>query len=211
VDVIEVRLADANNEYFQNKSWRKFGLSFADHRLPMVAGDVVEPDSIIVEVVEDSQATLIPLPVVRLGSVVSSSVRPVNIVVALSTRPPDVAPSDIAASPEILLSLPSHQSQELSLLGVAVNGDCPHAIGSAEARRPPLGEGSAAETPGDQEILTSEVVVGLVSSSTATTSTTTSAVAKEHLSIILRPRSLWSWSRSHHIEEAIEKAKLWAG
>ena len=148
----------------------------------------------------------------------------------------------------------------------------PHAIGSAEARRPPLGEGSAAETPGDlrikintdrtsspnynnnnnnhhqqvcttattntnqqtaairnqvwshQEILTSEVVVGLVSSSTATTSTTTSAVAKEHLvsrgllniklstplslenlSIILRPRSLWSWSRSHHIEEALKR------
>ena len=163
----------------------------------------------------------------------------------------------------------------------------PHAIGSAEARRPPLGEGRAPKTPGDlrikintdrtsspnynnninnhhrqvyttattntnpestpeqtaairkqawshQEILTSEVVVGLVSSSTATTSTTTSAVAKEHLvsrgllniklssssaqhylqstpillenlSIILRPRSLWSWSRSHHIEEALKR------
>ena len=148
----------------------------------------------------------------------------------------------------------------------------PHAIGSAEARRPPLGEGGAPKTPGDlrikintdrtsspnyknnnnnhhqqvcttattntnqqtaairnqawshQEILTSEVVVGLVSSSTATTSTTTSAVAKEHLvsrgllniklstplslenlSIILRPRSLWSWSRSHHIEKALKR------
>ena len=148
----------------------------------------------------------------------------------------------------------------------------PHPIGSAEARRRPLGEGRAPKTPGDlrikintdrtsspnyknnnnnhhqqvcttattntnqqtaairkqawshQEILTSEVVVGLVSSSTATTSTTTSAVAKEHLvsrgllniklstplslenlSIILRPRSLWSWSRSHHIEEALKR------
>ena len=40
---LEVRLADANNEYLENKSWRKFRLSFADHRLPMVAGDVVEP------------------------------------------------------------------------------------------------------------------------------------------------------------------------
>ena len=144
----------------------------------------------------------------------------------------------------------------------------PHPVGSAEAGRPPLGEGSAPKTPGDlrikintdrtsspnynnnnnnhhqqvpesapeqtaairnqawshQEILTPEVVVGLVSSSTATTSTTTSAVAKEHLvsrgllniklstplslenlSIILRPRSLWSWSRSHHIEEALKR------
>ena len=34
----------------------------------MVAGNVVEPDAVVVEVVEDGQAELVALAVVRLGT-----------------------------------------------------------------------------------------------------------------------------------------------
>ena len=42
----------------------------------MVAGHIVEPDSVIVEVVQDGQTVLIPLSVVRLGSVGATGVGP---------------------------------------------------------------------------------------------------------------------------------------
>jgi len=42
--------------------------SFTDGWLGVVAGDVVEPDTVVVEVVEDGQAELITLAVVRLGT-----------------------------------------------------------------------------------------------------------------------------------------------
>jgi len=43
-------------------------LGLADDGLPMMAGDVVELDAVLVEVVEDAQAPLVSLPVVRLGT-----------------------------------------------------------------------------------------------------------------------------------------------
>jgi hypothetical protein len=42
----------------------------------VVAGDVVELDSVLVEVVEDAQAPLVPLPVVRLRATSSAIIQP---------------------------------------------------------------------------------------------------------------------------------------
>jgi len=81
----------------------------------------VEPDAIVVEVVEDGQAILVALPVVRLRSSSTSSVGPSDVVVPPATGPPDVAASHVAPCPEVLLPLPAHQAQELPLLGAAVN------------------------------------------------------------------------------------------
>ncbi len=50
--------------------WSSLGL--ADDWLPVVAGDVVELDSVLVEVVEDAQAPLVPLPVVWLWAASSA-------------------------------------------------------------------------------------------------------------------------------------------
>ena len=41
-------------------------LGLADGGFAVVARDVVEPDPVVVEVVQDRQAALVPLPVVRL-------------------------------------------------------------------------------------------------------------------------------------------------
>ena len=53
-----------------------FNLALADDRLSVVAGDVVELDTIVVEVVEDGKAVLVALSVVGLRSVGASSVGP---------------------------------------------------------------------------------------------------------------------------------------
>jgi hypothetical protein len=53
--------------------WSSLGL--ADDWLPVVAGDVVELDSVLVEVVEDAQAPLVPLPVVRLRAASSAIIQ----------------------------------------------------------------------------------------------------------------------------------------
>ena len=47
--------------------------SLADDRLAMMTGHVMKPDPVIVEVVEDSQAGLVALPVVWLGAASSGN------------------------------------------------------------------------------------------------------------------------------------------
>jgi len=82
-------------------------LSLADDRLLVVAGNIVEPDSVIVEVVQDSQTVLIPLSVVRLGSVGATGVGPLVGGGSSARRPSDcrvTAVVDITTSPEIFLS-----------------------------------------------------------------------------------------------------------
>merc|ERR1719222_1033906 len=82
-------------------------LSLADDRLLVVAGNIVEPDSVIVEVVQDSQTVLIPLSVVRLGSVGTTGVGPLVGGGSSARRPSDcrvTAVVDITTSPEIFLS-----------------------------------------------------------------------------------------------------------
>ena len=44
-----------------------WGLALADDGLPVVTADVVEPDSVVVEVVEDSNTELVSFSVVRLS------------------------------------------------------------------------------------------------------------------------------------------------
>jgi len=95
----------------------------------------VEPDAVVVEVVEDGQAVLVALPVVRLCSPSTSSVGPSDVVVPPAAWPPDVPPSHVASGPEVLLPLPAHQAKELPLLGAAVDRDRLHPVRSAEAGR----------------------------------------------------------------------------
>jgi len=73
----------------------------------VVAGHIVEPDSVIVEVVQDGQTVLIPLSVVRLGSVGATGVGPLVGGGSSARRPSDcrvTAVVDITTSPEIFLS-----------------------------------------------------------------------------------------------------------
>jgi len=144
--------------------------ALADDGLGVVAGDIVELDSVIVEVVEDSQARLITFSVVRLSSASSSSVGPLNIVVGSAGGPADPATSHIASCPEESLTLPHHQPLELSLLGSRVQTDCSHTIGSAEGQSLTLGEVSAAQSPAEQVVPALELEVGRVSSSTPASS-----------------------------------------
>ena len=48
---------------------------FADDGVPVVAGDVVELDAVIVDSVQDAQAGLATLTVVRLGAPISKKFR----------------------------------------------------------------------------------------------------------------------------------------
>jgi len=112
---------------FQNL---KSGL--ADDGLAVVARHVVEPHAVVVEVVEDRQADLVTFSVIWLRSVSSPSVGPVNIIIRPARRPANVASPDLATSPEIFLTLPANQAQELPLLGRAVQADRSHTIAAAE-------------------------------------------------------------------------------
>lgn len=62
--------------------------TFTDDGLGVVTGDVVPFDTVSVEVIEDSQAVLIPFPVVRLWSAISSSARPIEAAEASTVEPP---------------------------------------------------------------------------------------------------------------------------
>ena len=85
-----------------------------------------------------------------------------------ATGPSDVTPSHTASSPEESLTLLSHQPLELSLLGVTVNAQGPHAICSTEAVSLLLGEAATANPPAHKEVLSSKLVIGTMTSSTST-------------------------------------------
>ena len=53
-----------------------------DDRFLVVTGDVVEPDPVIVEIVQHRHAELVALPVVWLGELQPPSVGPVDVVVS---------------------------------------------------------------------------------------------------------------------------------
>jgi len=93
----------------------------------------VEPDAVVIEVVEDGQAILVALPVVRLRSSSTSSVGPSDVVEPPAAGPPDVAASHVAPCPEVLLPLVAYKAQELPLLGAAVDRDRLHPVRPAEA------------------------------------------------------------------------------
>ena len=73
---------------------------------------------------------------------------------------------DLPARPEIFLTLPRYQPGELALLPGAVDADWSHPVSPAEVLSLALSEASAAQPPADQEVLTSKLMVGTVTSTT---------------------------------------------
>merc|ERR1712012_936557 len=127
----------------------------------------MKSDSISVEIIENSETELISLSVVRLRSVSSSCVGPVDIVVSPTRGPPDVAIVDLASCPEISLSVLSNKTQEMILLSSGVKTHSNHVVVSTESLSLTLGELGAPDSPTDQHISALVLVIGLVSSSSA--------------------------------------------
>ena len=137
------------------------------------------------------------LPVVWLGPACPACVGPGNVTVTSAGRPGDVPTSHFPASPEVFLPLPGHQPSELPLLAGVVNTDGSHPVGPAEGLSLALGEAGAAKSPANQEVLTSKLVVGTMSSTTATTTaanigwtTSTSPVASEPVDDVVKEAKL---------------------
>jgi len=151
----------------------------------VVARNVVEPDAIVVEVVEDRKAVFVALPVVWLCSSSTSSVGPPDVVVPPAAGPPDVPASHVAACPEVLLPLSAHEAQELSLLRAAVDRDRSHPVRSAEARRLALSKRGATKSPGHEVVASVETVVRTIASSTSTSSSVASVASVASVSIVL--------------------------
>ena len=192
--------------------------ALADDWFPVVTGDVVEPHSIVVEIVQKSNTELVPLPVVWLPSAGAeniiykylifnillidspSGVGPVDVVVRPARRPGDAASVDLPARPEIFLALPRHQPGELALLPGAVDADWSHPVSPAEVLSLALSEASAAQPPADQEVLTSKLMVGTVTSTTVATSTASTSWTAAASSVPSEP-----------VEKVAEEAKLRRG
>ena len=128
----------------------------------------MELDAVVVEVVEDGQTGLVPLPVVGLGPAGPARVGPLHVVVGPAGGPGDVPSSHPASSPVEPLAFTSHQRLELSLLAGAVNTEGSHPVLSAEGLSLALSEVVAADLPANQEVLTSKLMVGTVASTTTT-------------------------------------------
>ena len=192
--------------------------ALADDWFPVVTGDVVEPHSIVVEIVQNSNTELVPLPVVWLPSAGAeniiykyfifnillidspSGVGPVDVVVRPARGPGDAASVDLPACPEIFLALPRHQPGELALLPGAVDADWSHPVSPAEVLSLALSEASAAQPPADQEVLTSKLMVGTVTSTTVATSTASTSWTAAASSVPSEP-----------VEKVAEEAKLRRG
>merc|ERR1719444_485207 len=89
------------------------GLSLADDRFSVVAGDIVVLDSVVVEIVEDGKAKLVALPVVRLRPVGTTGVGPLVGGCGSSGGPSDggvAAVVNVSTGPEVLLSLPGYKT-----------------------------------------------------------------------------------------------------
>ena len=128
------------------------GLGLTDDGLAVVAGNVVEDDPIIVEVVEDGQTELVSLPVVGLGAAGAPGAGPGHVVVLPAAGPADAAAPHVPPGPEVALVLPRYQVAEVRLLGGAVQADRPHPVLAAEAGALPVGEAGAAEPPAHQVV-----------------------------------------------------------
>lgn len=81
----------------------------------------MEPDSISVEVIEYTQAELIPFTIIRLRSPSTSSMRPVDVVVSSSRWPVNVPSTNMSSSPKVLLVFSLHQIQELPFFGAVID------------------------------------------------------------------------------------------
>lgn len=63
-------------------------LSLANGWLTVVAGDIMEDNAIIVEIVENTQADLITFPVVRLGTVGTRTIFLIKIIISMEQLTP---------------------------------------------------------------------------------------------------------------------------
>ena len=103
---------------------------------------------------------------------------------------------DPPSSPEVGLTLPHQQAGQLPLLVRAVQGDGRHPV------RPAVGgtfagcEGGAAQPPGDQELLTSEGVIGF----TVTTGATSTSSPSDSLG---RSSSTWTTRSSSQTTDEV--------
>ncbi len=102
-----------------------------------MTADIVELDSVLVEVVEDGQTELISFTVVGLGNSATSGVReqvPKLVgVLANTVGPADGLSTDTAAGPEPFLSFAGTEVHELLSKSGVVEGDGSHAAGGANA------------------------------------------------------------------------------
>merc|ERR1712106_1196161 len=92
----------------------------------MMAGHVMELDSISVEVVQDSNTELVPLPVVWLWTAGSSCRGPGNIVIRPSRGPADISIPNVSTSPEVFLAITGNKTEKLPLLGRTIQTDWLH-------------------------------------------------------------------------------------
>merc|ERR1711892_862650 len=95
----------------------------------MMAGHVMELDSISVEVVQDSNTELVPLPVVWLWAAGSSCRGPGNIVIR-----PSRGPANVSTSPEVFLAITGNKTEKLPLLGRTIHTDWSHTVCTTERR-----------------------------------------------------------------------------
>jgi len=171
-----------------------------------VARHIMKPDPISIKIVENCQAKLIALSVIRLWTLGAenskfyleilkinlnspSSVRPVNIIVSLTRGPFYSIPIvDLSTGPEVPLSVFSDQSQKFPFLCRTVETDCSHAVGTAECLPFTLGELGASHSPTYQEILSLIRVIWFKSSTFATSSSVSSSF-RSSVSILV---SVWS-------------------
>jgi len=154
-----------------------------------VARHIMKPDPISIKIVENCQAKLIALSVIRLWTLGASSVGPVNIIVSLTRGPFYSIPIvDLSTSPEVPLSVFSDQSQKFSFLCRTVQTDCSHAVGTAECLPFTLGELGASHSPTYEEILSLIRVIWFKSSTFATSSSVSSSF-RSSVSILV---SVWS-------------------
>jgi len=171
-----------------------------------VARHIMKPDPISIKIVENCQAKLIALSVIRLWTLGTenskfyleilkinlnspSSVGPVNIIVSLTRGPFYSIPIvDLSTSPEVPLSVFSDQSKKFSFLCRTVETDCSHAVGTAECLPFTLGELGTSHSPTYQEILSLIRVIWFKSSTFATSSSVSSSF-RSSVSILV---SVWS-------------------
>lgn len=130
----------------------------------MMTRHIMKPNSIFVEIVENCQALLIPLPVIRLRSLGTSCVGPVDIVVSLARRPSDVTTVHLPSSPEVSLPVLGNKSKKLVFLICTVQTYWSHTISSAEGLPLTLSKLGATNSPADEEVLSSITVVWFMSS-----------------------------------------------
>ena len=150
-------------------------LLLADNWFAVMTGHIIEARG---SLHDDGETVLVSLRIVRLPGAPP-------VLGCCPPTWPGHTPSpvvDLTSSPEVGPALPHQQAGELPLLVGAVQGDGRHPVSPAVGGSLAGGEGGAAQPPGDQELLTSEGVVGLTvttgSTSTSTTSTSDSLLGR---------------------------------